>query len=75
MLNLSLKELKLIAENRGITGYRSMSESRLLSALKGSESLKESEKNFDDTKPTIDFSEPGIEKIKKEFNEDINFLN
>ena len=69
MLNLSLKELKLIAENRGIKGYKSMSEDRLLSALKASQSLKESEKNFDDTKPKINFSKPRIEKIRKEFNE------
>ena len=41
----------------------------LLSALKASESLKESEKNFDDTKPKINFSTPRIEKIRKEFNE------
>ena len=46
-----------------------MSENRLLSALKASESLKESEKNFDDTKPKIIFSKPRIEKIRKEFNE------
>ena len=32
-----------------------MSEDRLLGALKASESLKESEKNFDDTKPKIIF--------------------
>ena len=37
-----------------------MSDDRLLSALKVSESLKESEKNF---------SKPRIEKIRKEFNE------
>ena len=49
---------------------------RLLSALKASESLKESEKNFDDTKPKINFSKPKInfskprtEKIRKEFND------
>ena len=48
MLNLSPKELKAIAKIRGIKGYKSMSEDRLLSALKISESLKESEKNFDD---------------------------
>ena len=46
-----------------------MSENRLLSALKASESLKESEKNFDDTKPKMSFSKPRIEKIRKEFNE------
>ena len=41
----------------------------LLSALKASESLKESEKGFDDTKPKINFSKGRIEKIRKEFNE------
>ena len=33
MLNLSLNELKLVAKSRGIKGYKSMSEERLLSAL------------------------------------------
>ena len=32
MLNLSLKELKAIANIRGIKGYKSMSEDELLSA-------------------------------------------
>ena len=41
----------------------------MLSALKASESLKESEKNCNDTKPKINFSKPRIEKIRKEFNE------
>ena len=31
--------------------------------------MKESEKNFDDTKPKISFSKARIEKIRKEFNE------
>ena len=53
MLSISLKELKLIAKNRDIKGYESMSEDELLSAL------KESEKNFDKTR---------IEEIKKKFN-------
>ena len=66
MLNLSPKELKAITKIRGIKGYQSMSEDRLLSAL--TESLKESEKDFDDTKPKINFSKPRIEKIRKEFN-------
>ena len=39
-----------------------MSKDRLLSALKASESLTESEKNFDDTKPKIKFSKPRPEK-------------
>ena len=41
MLNLSLKALKAIAKIRGIEGFKSMSEDRLLSALKALESLKE----------------------------------
>ena len=63
MLKLSRKELKVIAKIRGIKGYKSMYEDRLLSALKASESLKESEK------PKIYFSKARIEKITKEFNE------
>ena len=49
MLNLSLKELKLIAENRGIKGYESMFKYKLSSALIASKSVKKSENNFDDT--------------------------
>ena len=59
MLNLSLNELKPIARNRNIKGYKSMSKERLLSALNESESV-ESAKNFDDAK---------IKKIGKDFNE------
>ena len=50
MLNLSLRELKLIAKNRDIKGYESMSEDELLSALKESENI---------------FFKPKIEKIRK----------
>ena len=46
MLNLSLKELKLVAKSRGIKGYKSMSKERLLSALSESE-LVESKNSFD----------------------------
>ena len=60
MLNLSLNKLKLIAKSRGIKGYKSMSKERLLSFLNESESVKGSEKNFDDAR---------IEKIKNDFNE------
>ena len=35
---------------RGIKGYKSISEERLLSVLNNSESAKESEKNFDDAR-------------------------
>ena len=41
--------MKLIAKNRGIKGCKSMSEDQLLNVLNLSESVKESENNFDDT--------------------------
>ena len=69
MVNLSLNELKLVAKLRGIKGYKSMSEDELLSALNAPESLNESEKTFDDTKPKTNFSKSRIEKIRKECNE------
>ena len=69
MLKLLPKELKAIGKIRGIKGYKSISEDRILSDLKALESLKESEKNFDDTKSKIKFSKPRTEKIRKEFNE------
>ena len=40
MLNLSLKELKLIAKNKGIKGYKRMSDNRLLSILNVPEAIK-----------------------------------
>ena len=46
-----------------------MSEDRLLSAFKASESSKESGKNFDSKKPKINCCKSRIEKIRKEFNE------
>ena len=52
MLNLSRKELNVIAKIRGIKGYKSIYV-----------------KNFDDTKPKVNFSKARIEKIRKEFNE------
>ena len=67
MLNLSPRKLKAISRIRGIKNYKSMSEDRLLSDLKTSESLKESEKNFD---------KPRLKKIRnKLMNQEINFLN
>ena len=59
MLNLSLNKLKVIAKIRRIKGYKSMSEERLIYSINESESVKKSEKNFDDTR---------MEKIKKDFN-------
>ena len=60
MLNLSLKDLKVIANMRGIKGYKGISEDELLSAL------NLSERNF---------SKARIEKIKKEFNESRHILS
>ena len=62
MLRLPLNELKLIAENRGLEGYKSMSKDQLSTFLNLSKSVKESENNFDDTKLRI-------KKIRKKFNE------
>ena len=53
MLNLSLKELKVIAKMRGIQGYKGMSEDELLSAPNLSEA---------------NFSKARIEKIRKKIN-------
>ena len=54
MVNLSLNELRLTAKNRGIKGYESMSEDKLLSALNVSELIKTireiREKNRDEDK-------------------------
>ena len=80
MLNPSLKYLnpsseeleeiaKLLGKKRGIKGYESMSEDTLLSALISSKPVKESDKNFDGTKPKIKFSKSRIEEITKKFNE------
>ena len=60
MLNLSLKELKLVAKSRGIIGYKSMSKERLLSALSESE-LVESKNSFD------------VERLEKIMSQGIDF--
>ena len=44
-LNLSLKEFKVVAKERDIKGYESLSEDKLLSALKVSELLKEKKRS------------------------------
>ena len=62
-LGLSSKELKVIAEIRGIKGYESMSEGELLSAITPSKQAKKGKK------PKTSFSKAKIEKIRKEFNE------
>ena len=47
MSNLSLTELELIAKSRGIKGYKSVSEDKLLNALNASELVKESKTMLD----------------------------
>ena len=59
MLNVSLDKLKTVAKIRGIKGYKSMSEERLLNSINELESMKESEINFDDAR---------IEMIKDDFS-------
>ena len=59
MLKLSLIELKQIAKMRSIKGYKSMSEGKLVSPINESESVEESENNFNGER---------IGKIKKDFN-------
>ena len=59
MLKLALNELKQIEKMRGTKGYKSMSEERLVSSIKESESEEESENNFDGSR---------IKKIKKDLN-------
>ena len=62
-VNLSTKELKAIANIRGIEGYKSTSEDELLSSLTSSKPVKKGKK------PKTSFSKARIEKIRKEFNE------
>ena len=47
MLKVTLNKLKQVARMREIKGYKSMSEERLISSIKESKPVKESEKNFD----------------------------
>ena len=63
MLNLSRKELKVIAKMRGIKGCKSMSEDELLSVFNLLKSVKKGKKT------KTNFSKARIEKIRKEFNE------
>ena len=57
MLKLALNELKQIEKMRDIKGYKSLSEERLVSSIKESQSEEESENNFDGSR---------IKKIKKD---------
>ena len=69
-LNLSPEELnkvtKLLAKERGIKGYESISENKLLSALKASESKTKIEKIREDVKELQHkYSNSKINTIKK----------
>ena len=69
-LGLTLEDLKVVAEARGIKDYESMSEDELLSAINPSKKAKKA-KN-----PKTSLSKSKIEKIRKNLmNQDINFLN
>ena len=80
MLKLALNELKQIEKMRDIKGYKSMSEERLVSSIKESESEEESENNFDGSrikkikkdKLRDRFSKPKIKVIRKYIHK--NFL-
>ena len=58
MLDLPLNELKLVAGNRGIKGYKRMLKKRLLNALNKSK-LLESKNSFNDKR---------LKKIREDFN-------
>ena len=69
-LGLTLEDLKVVAEARGIKDYESMSEDELLSAINPAKKAKKA-KN-----PKTSLSKSKIEKIRKNLmNQDINFLN
>ena len=59
MINLSLNELQIIEKSKSMKDHKSISKERLLNALNESESVRESEKNFDGSK---------IKKIRKKFD-------
>ena len=59
MINLSLNELQIIEKSKSMKDHKSISKEILLNALNESESVRESEKNFDGSK---------IKKIRKKFD-------
>ena len=71
-LGLTLEDLKIVAEAKGIKGYESMSENELLSAINPSRKAKKAKKvkkAKKGKKPKASFSKARIEDIRKEFNE------
>ena len=59
ILNLSPKELKAVTKIRGIKGYKSMYEDKLLRALTLSKPIRKGQK------PKTNFSKARTEKIRK----------
>ena len=57
MLNLSLKELRLVAKNRGVKGYKSMSKSTSLNILNRTEPIKENKTIKDIRKENFNINE------------------
>ena len=66
---LSLNELKLVANVRGIKNYESMPEDELLSVLNPLKQTKKGKKLKKDKKPKISSFKAEIEQIRKEFND------
>ena len=69
MLNLSLNELKLVVKSRGITGYKSMPEERLLSTLRESKLVESKSKLAESRSKLVEsknsFDDERLKKIKK----------
>ena len=69
MLNLSLNELKLVVKSRGITGYKSMPEERLLSTLSKSKLVESKSKLAESRSKLVEsknsFDDERLKKIKK----------
>ena len=65
---LSLDELKLVADARGIKGYESMSKDELLNILNPLKQTKKGKKPKKSKKTKTSFKAK-IEEIRKEFNE------
>ena len=76
-MDLSTKELKAIAEIRGIKGYKSMSEDELLSSLTSSTPVKKGKKTVKKVKNQnqIFLKKEQKRSEKNLMNHDINFLN
>ena len=81
MINLSLDELKLIAQNRNIQGYENKSEDDLMKILSEpkpeisitKKKLKEIEKDFSELRHK--FSKEEIDKFRKSFYNTKNHKN